>query len=419
MIKELKLINWKSFSETTAYIDRLTILIGTNASGKSNLLDALLFLQRIAFGRSITAAIAGDAELTGIRGGLEWVVKKPEHQLRLEVLIQDTNTDKIDYRYSIEIAVNGVRAELVEESLIRIKYRPRSRMPLEQNLYHARIEDSFFAAIPTYFSTGTQGKGKRFDMNRAYCILSQVESQSFRREVSEGARLVQEQLQRIFILDPIPSHMRNYSTFSDKIQADGANIAGVLAALPHDRKEEVEATVTRYLKQLPERDIQRISTETVGKFGTDAMLYCEEHWSDHSVVNTVDLRGMSDGTLRFLAIITALLTQEKHSLLVIEEVDNGLHPSRAHVLIKMLRELGEKRTIDVIVTTHNPAVLDALGSQMVPFISVVHRDIRTGASTITLLEDIDLLPKLIAGGTLGHLATQGRIESALKAQAAG
>ncbi|MCB1825843.1 MAG: AAA family ATPase [Candidatus Competibacteraceae bacterium] len=418
MIKELKLVNWKSFSEATVYIDRLTILIGTNASGKSNLLDALLFLQRIAFGRSITAAIAGDAELPGIRGGLEWIVRKPESQLRLEVLIQDPVVDIIDYRYVIEIAVSGVRAELVGESLTRIKRRPRST-PLERNFYHAIPDEVFGPSIPTYFYTGTQGRGKRFDMNRAYCILSQMESQSLRREVSEGARLVQEQLQRIFILDPIPSHMRNYSNFSDKIQVDGANIAGVLAALPQDRKQDVEAIVTGYLKQLPERDIQRVWTEPVGKFGTDAMLYCEEHWSDNCETNTVDLRGMSDGTLRFLAIIAALLTQEKQSLLVVEEVDNGLHPSRVHILIQMLRELGKQRTIDLIVTTHNPAVLDTLGGPMVPFISVVHRNAVTGASTITLLEQLDSLPKLMAGGTLGRLAAQGRIESALKAQAEG
>ncbi|MCA1995082.1 MAG: ATP-binding protein, partial [Coleofasciculus sp. S288] len=43
-----------------------------------------------------------------------------------------------------------------------------------------------------------------------------------------------------------------------------------------------------------------------------------------------------------------------------EEVDNGLHPSRAGLLLKMLREIGEKRKIDILVTTYNPALLDAL-----------------------------------------------------------
>lgn len=45
MIKELTLENWKSFDKTTLYIDPLTVLIGLNASGKSNVLDALQFLQ--------------------------------------------------------------------------------------------------------------------------------------------------------------------------------------------------------------------------------------------------------------------------------------------------------------------------------------------------------------------------------------
>ncbi len=380
MIKELKLINWKSFEDATLHIDPLTIIIGANASGKSNALDALLFLQRIAFGRSITATIAGDTELTGIRGGIEWVVRKPETSFGLEVLVQDPRQEKTEYRYTIKIAANGVRAELASESLMRMKYRPYSSTPTEKKLYYTNLEDTSAAAIPTYFSTGRQGRGKRLDLNRAYSILSQMETQSFRKEVSEGARLVQEHLQRIFILDPIPSHMRNYSPFSDKLKSDGANIAGVLAALPKERKEEVEVTLTSYLKQMPERDIKRVWTEPVGKFETDAMLYCEEGWPGSREQDTVDARGMSDGTLRYLAIVTALLTREENSLLVVEEVDNGLHPSRAHILVQMLHELGNQRNIDVIVTTHNPALLDALGNPMVPFITVAHRDMSTGAA---------------------------------------
>lgn len=123
---------------------------------------------------------------------------------------------------------------------------------------------------------------------------------------------------------------------------------------------------------------------------------------------------MSDGTLRYLAIVTAMLTRQSGSLLVIEEVDNGLHPSRAHVLVDMLRTLGKARRIDVIVTTHNPALLDAAGTRMLPFITVAHRDDTTGASRLTQLEDIEQLPKLMAFGSLGRLSTEGRIETALK-----
>lgn len=49
---------------------------------------------------------------------------------------------------------------------------------------------------------------------------------------------------------------------------------------------------------------------------------------------------MSDGTLRFIAILTALLTLPQWTQLVIDEIDNGLHPSRSDLLLRMLREIG-------------------------------------------------------------------------------
>ena len=62
----------------------------------------------------------------------------------------------------------------------------------------------------------------------------------------------------------------------------------------------------------------------MGRLGRDAILYCEEIWNLNQEPIIVDASGMSDGTLRFLAILTAMLTQPKNSLIVIEEVDNGL-----------------------------------------------------------------------------------------------
>jgi len=414
MLKELRLINWKSFRNAVLYVDPLTIVIGMNAGGKSNVLDALLFLQRISSGVPITTAITGDAEIPGLRGGVEWVARKPEKKFTLEVLVASRSEERTDYRYSITIAVNGTRAELTAESLVRLKYRPRSDTPHKRNLFAAKAEEATTPAIPTYFYTATKGPGKRLDLNRTHSILTQVDSLSVRKEISEGAKNLVGQLRRVFILDPIPNHMRGYQPLSEKLQTDAANIAGVLAALADDRQKEVETTLTEYLRKLPERDIDKIWTEPVGKFKTDAMLYCREAWTTDGEPTIVDLRGMSDGTLRFLAIVTALLTLEEGSLLVVEEVDSGLHPSRAQVLVNMLRELGNKRDIDVIVTTHNPAMLDALGSRMVPFVTVAHRDVETGESRLTLLEEIEQLPKLLASGGIGRLSTQGSIEAALE-----
>ncbi len=412
MLKEIKLVGWKSFVESTLYIDPLIIIIGANASGKSNTLDALLFLQRIASGVGIFQAINGDVNLPPIRGGIEWICHKSAKKFLLSVTLEGEIKTQ-DYRYQIEVQVNGIKAEVVHEELVSLKYGARSNVPKETKLFYTQPPEPLAPGIPAYFSTGSQGRGKRIDVNRSHAVLLQADVFNLRKEVQDGVRQVLTQLQQIFVFDPVPSHMRDYTPFSEKLKADGANIAGVLAALDDRRKAEVEQTLTNYLRALPERDIQRIWTEPVGKFQTDAMLYCEEGWSGN-VSHTVDARGMSDGTLRYLAIVTAMLTRSPGSLLVIEEVDNGLHPSRAHVLIGMLRTLGKSREIDVIVTTHNPALLDAAGTRMVPFITVAHRDMQTGASLLSQLEDIQQLPKLMASGSLGQLSTAGKIEAALK-----
>ncbi len=412
MIKELKLMNWKSFTNSTLFIDPITVLIGTNASGKSNTLDALLFLNRISSGIGITEAIVGDSNISSLRGGLEWICKKPESGFSLE-LIFDGLKKTIDYKYFIEIKINGSRAEILNESLIKLEYGPRSKNPIKTtNLYITTNDDSYNHGLAVTFYTGKRGPRERVDFNNSNTVLSQIRMLKLQQKITDGVNVVQEQLRKIFVFDPIPSHMRDFSKFSEKLKADGSNISGVLGGLPKDEKLEVEATLTKYLKGLPERDIKKVWTETVGIFKTDAMLYSREGWSGDSS-HEVDARGMSDGTLRYLAIITALLTREKNSLLVIEEIDNGLHPSRAHILLDMLKELGKKRSIDVLITTHNPALLDSAGISMIPYITLIHRDNNTGSSKHTQLEDLQDLPKLLAQGNIGRLSAKGYFEDSL------
>lgn len=78
MIKELRLINWKSFGDTTLYIDPLTFVIGTNASGKSNILDALSFLHYVSLGTPIENVLKEH-----IRGGIEWAIRKGKQEFSL------------------------------------------------------------------------------------------------------------------------------------------------------------------------------------------------------------------------------------------------------------------------------------------------------------------------------------------------
>ncbi len=407
MLKKLILENWKSFRYAELPIDPLTVLIGTNASGKSNALDAIEFLSRTARGEDIPSALEGNSAISGIRGGSEWAALKPNTQFTLKALIQGED-ERTDYLYSITIATSP-KVQLLSESLIRYKTRPKTtKSPYRTLLFQLSFqpEEDLFLINLHKSQTDIYSKIPR-------SILRFITAFSMQKDIVIAISAVVPTLENIFVLDAIPSKMRSYSSISNSLQGDASNIAGVLASLPKQQKSHIESSLSAYVTHLPERDIKRVWAEAVGRFHTDAMLYCEEAWISGEKTTVIDARGMSDGTLRFLAILTALLTRPEGSQLVIEEVDNGLHPSRADLLLKMLREIGEQRHIDILVTTHNPALLNALEPEMIPFVLAAHRDSQTGESKLTPLEDLENLPKLMASGPLGKLAEQGSIERSL------
>ncbi|HEY9614350.1 MAG TPA: AAA family ATPase [Allocoleopsis sp.] len=362
MLKKLVLENWKSFRYAELPIDPLTVLIGTNASGKSNVIDALDFLQRAVVGKDLRSALSGEATLPSIRGGVEWAARKSKESFQLEALFQ--RECQRDAHYKIEVQTIPI---------VQLNYEFLS-LDSEHLLFETNLAETESPGLKIKSDYFNDKEGFR----RTNSILSYIGNlYNLDAILHQGVNEITQSLENIFILNPIPTKMRDYSPLSDKLETDASNIAGVIAALSDEQKAEFESSVSTYIKDLPERDIQRVWAESVGRFRTDAMLYCQEQWKPGENIE-IDARGMSDGTLRFLAILTALLTRPEGSQLVIEEVDNGLHPSRADLLLTMLKEIGEQRKIDVLVTTHNPALLDALDPEMIPFVVVVHRDSETG-----------------------------------------
>lgn len=386
MITELKLHNWKSFSDAILYIDPLTFVIGLNASGKSNIFDALGFLRQIAENTPISEAVAS------VRGGEEWIIRKGADRFTLAVTIEEQEQT---FLYSISVERKAKTFCIVEEQLIR------KGKDAEKVLFATLANEKQKLESNTITTNFLASRGeKSMELSRSVAAIAQVEIISVLKEIKEASACVIRHLKQICVFNPVPSAMRNYSSLSDELHPDADNVAGVLANLDDKQKSIVEERLIRYIKPLPERDLNKIWAEKVGRFGSDAMLYCEENWTGTPM--QLDAKGMSDGTLRFTAIVMALLTVLPHSLLVIEEIDNGLHPSRAQELVKVLHELGSERSIDVLCSTHNPELLDSLGNSMLPFISYVKRD-DSGASTIALLEDKENLPKLLAGNSIGDI----------------
>lgn len=362
MITKLHLVNWKSFEDSIVYIDPLTFLIGTNASGKSNVLDAFLFLHLLMKGQTLEDVAAA------IRGGEDWIIRQGQTWFELAITIE-----KGELEYTYEVNVKKQNVGLV----------------LTSNIIYVSSRDT---KDKVFLDTDCA-----LDASASICLAKEKSLPSI--DSKEVISLVRDALKSIFVLNPDPQAMRRYSKLSKELRMDAGNIAGVIAALNPEEKDKLEEKLTKYVKPLPERDINKITAVTVGLSASDAMLYCYEDWNPKT---PVDARGMSDGTLRFAAIIVSLLTLKPESLLIIEEVDNGLHPSRASELVKVLKEISTERKVDVLCTTHNPVLIDELGNGMIPFISFVKRD-KKGCSYIRLLEDKDNLAKLMASGTVGDM----------------
>jgi AAA15 family ATPase/GTPase len=405
MLKKLILENWKSFRYAELPIDSFTVLIGANASGKSNAIEAFCFLQKLIETNSLATAIKV------IRGNNQWLFYQNSYDFEFTAVIQGEDKN-IDYWYRYKVQLNA-EIGCSDESLIQKKSEYVDRESHKNKRIEKKeiispgsnklflgfddIQDFGFALDTRYNS--------KLGFLSAIELTQSSEKTAFTQAIVKTAKT----LENIFILNPKPEKMRNYAPLDSNLSGNAANIAGVLAQLSKEKKSSFNQVISSYIKHLPERDIQRVWATAVGELQTDAMLYCEEEWKPGEKI-TIDARSMSDGTLRFLAILTALLTRPEGSQLIIEDIDDGLHPSRFDLLLKMLQEIGSQRNIDILVTTHNPAFLDRLSPEMTPFIIVAHRDPETGESRLTPLEDIDNFPKLYASDSLGDLVTKGAIE---------
>ena len=385
MLKELRMENWKSFQQSSLHIDPLVVLIGSNASGKSNALEALHFLGRSATGVPLASLVPGHAP--GLTPGAGGAWHSGQTHCALEAVVAAEKEDT-DFVYRVELSAQGA-PRILAESLTRILYRKTGKIASETLLLDTdACEDDDPACVTARLYN--RGKGKPRVSDRQQTILSQlhpeVRAGLLPPDICEAVLRVHQALSAIFVLDPAPSCMRGYSRLCDTLERNAANMAGVIAALDDSRKKAVEESLTFYAAQLPTRNISQICAGTAGRLDADAMLYCNESWGEKAL--TIDVRGLSDGTLRFLAILTALLVRPEQSLLLVENIDAGLHPSHTRLLLDAIKAIGSQRAITVVVTSHSPALLDGLGPEMTPFVTISYRHQETGATALQRLEEL-------------------------------
>ncbi len=390
MITELRLQNWKSFSDAKLYIDPITVIIGTNASGKSNIFDALKFLGALSSPKDVMDVV------NDVRGGAEGIIRRGKSECTLTLTLEtDKSTECLEY--SVTLSLDEQKNIFIKGEVLVLVNSKRNLVLFERK--DIDENDSSLVSVALF----SEGKSKKQNFSKKSSVLSQIEYAHCVRKIKDAVLIVVDSLKKIRLSNPIPERMREFSPLSKTIADDASNIAGFLANLDSTVQAHTYELILKYLKPLPDKDIKSIRADKIAM--TDrAMLFCTEEWTEGETQEQSAL-GMSDGTLRFAGIITMLVTAESKSLILLEELDKGVHPSRAKDMVKMLKEIGKQKQLDIICTTHNATFVDELGPQMIPFISYIKRDDVDGCTDIKLLEDNEKLARLMASKSVGDMMT--------------
>jgi predicted ATPase len=122
---------------------------------------------------------------------------------------------------------------------------------------------------------------------------------------------------------------------------------------------------------------------------------------------------LSDGTLRFSAIAAAFFQADMPETLLIEEIENGIHPTRLRLLVELLKSESENGRPQVMATSHSPLVLAWLDENDYKTVFLCQTDEKTGASTITPFASIPGLIELAREQSVADLFAEGWMETAL------
>lgn len=390
MITELRLRNWKSFSDATLFIDPITVIIGTNASGKSNIFDALKLLSALA------SPVDFMDIAKNVRGGAEGIIRRGEQLCNLTITMEGDKS-KEQLIFDVALALDEQRNVYIKDESLILNTTKKNLVLFERKELDEMNKSLVSVALYT------EGKPRYQNFSAKTSVLSQIEYVNCVRRIKDSVLAVVDNLKKIRLSNPIPERMRDFAPLSKTIAEDASDLAGYLANLDEKSQASTYEAILKYLKPLPDRDIKSIRADKIPM--TDkAMLFCTEEWTANHTQEQSAL-GMSDGTLRFAGIIAMLITADDKALILLEELDKGVHPSRAKDLVKMLKEIGKQKQLDIICTTHNATFVDELGPQMIPFISYIKRNNENGCTDIHLLEENEQLARLMASKSVGDMMT--------------
>jgi len=394
-IQKLEIQGYRSFREIAWHPGKLNLLVGPNGAGKSNLLRLLELISDVAKGK--LAASINDPAIGGIVP-LLW-----DHQARmvgwkLRMDPVDPGRDPIQDALTFEFELEHLRRtssyQISKDSL-------GNWVGFEEGLKNS----------PLWIYTRDSRRAMVYDtqVRNLVPFPDPDQNESLLPQVSEPRT------------NPIPSHTKRYldawriyhdvhvergspmrlpatTQYVKLVATDGSNLTSVLHTLytsdwdfKHQINEGMRAGFGDQFEELVFQPVAAQQVQLAVKWRTSKQAHAGQD--------------LSDGTLRFLFLLTVLASPEPASLIAIDEPEVGLHPGMLPIIAEYAAAAADRT--QVIMTSHSPVFLDAFSS-VSPQVTLLHWE-----EGQTLLYDLtaDTMEKWLAQYRLGQLFTSGDLEA--------
>lgn len=384
MLTRIHIQGYKSLKNVEVRLSELFVLFGPNAAGKSNFLDCLQLLSKLATSRTIKEAFEPPYRgkplesftfgEQGIKGSLE--KDRLSFSIEVDVRLSDAVVDAVNRQIKEMRRSSSQESEAGEEaktaSAVRernLRYRIEVEMLPKSGIL--RVADEYLAALTDKGEpTGRRRPFLSREGNRLHLRLEGQAHPSYyeryldhsilslphypphyphlvamRKELENWLFFYFEPRERMRAANPV-KEVRHIGLMGEEL----ASFLNTLKALDERQFRAVEKALHTIMP-----NVQGIGVE-VSNLG-EVELTLKENGIP------VPARILSEGTLRILGLLSLAGAKEQPSLIGFEEPENGIHPRRIQLVAELLKTRASSGETQYIVTTHSPLLPDLVSDE--------------------------------------------------------